>query len=98
MRKSILLTSLLIFCLKVTNSQPGSLDYSFAKKGVVTADLGVNVGYSSKAKQVFAQSDGSMFVVFESQGAVLISKKRVDGSPDSSYGRFGYSVSVFLND
>lgn len=97
MRKLILLTSLFIFCFKTGHTQPGALDFSFGSKGIVRTDLGSNVTLPSIGKQVLLQSNGSMYVIFESAGTVLIAKKHIDGSPDSTYGHNGYSTSVVID-
>jgi uncharacterized delta-60 repeat protein len=94
--KKLLLLSALFMVLKSGYAQPGSIDLSFGKKGTVRTDLGTSVNYASTTRQVLPQSDGSVFVVFESAGQTLIAKKLLSGSPDSSYGTAGISVSVSI--
>ena len=86
MKKLLLLTTLFVYCFKIGYSQPGSPDPSFGKNGIVRTDIGSGVGYSSMTRQVLLLSDGSMYVIFELSGQVLITKKHSDGSSDSSYG------------
>lgn len=94
MKKILLLASLFISCIEIANAQPGALDYSFGKKGVVRSDLGSNVTFSGLTKRLLLQGDGSMYVVFESEGIAFVTKKRPNGSPDSAYGHNGYSAPI----
>ena len=98
MKTLFLLTAILIFCFKIGLAQPGSVDTSFGKNGIVRTDAGLNQNYSVKTRKVFSQSDGSMFIVFELYDFVEIGKKRPDGSPDSSYGHFGFSAAIRMSD
>src|SRR5687768_15311952 len=101
MTKYLLLTAIIFSCFKICHAQPGELDPSFGTNGIVTADLGKNVTNDSYGKQVLLQPDGGMYVVFQVgkyERQVLIAKRLPNGSPDISYGRGGYSVSVYMED
>ena len=43
---------------------------------------------------MLVQPDGTMYMVIETNGATIVSKKLADGSVDASYGKNGYSVPV----
>ncbi len=91
MKKYSLISVLCITWMTTTYAQ---LDPSFGIKGIVKTDIGSIFNYTHSDKQLLLQSDGSMYLVFESAGLTLIAKKLPDGSADTSYGNNGFSVSV----
>src|SRR3954454_24762906 len=97
MRKSSLLISVLMCCLKFIFAQPGELDYSFGNKGIVTADLGSKVEFASPTKQVIYYNS-SIYILspkgYDYPYQVSIVKIHTDGSLDANYGNNGYSVPI----
>lgn len=93
MRKTILLVTL-IFCLKLTYSQPGQLDPLFGSNGIVKSVFGPKNDEKTTGRQILLKTDGSMFIITETKEQTLIAKRLSNGSPDSSYGVNGFSVSV----
>ena len=89
--KSLLLF-LVLFFVKAAYAQPGKLDPSFGMNGIVKTDIGSAFNYSSNGKQVLLQHDGSMYLITESAGLSIITKKYPNGSPDLTYGNNSYSV------
>src|SRR5213592_2078688 len=89
--KTFLLCIVLLFA-KAAYEQPGKLDPSFGKNGIVKTDIGSAFNYPSNGEQVLMQHDGSMYLITESAGLGIITKKHPDGSPDLSYGNNGSSV------
>jgi uncharacterized delta-60 repeat protein len=93
MKKIILLPTLFI-TLNLIYSQPGQLDPFFGTNGIVRNSFGPKINESTQGKQVLLQADGSMYIVTETKEQTLIAKRLKNGSPDSSYGNNGFSVSV----
>lgn len=93
MKKIILLVTV-IFCLKLTNAQPGQLDPLFGINGIAKNVFGSKNDENSDGQQVLLKTDGSMFVITETKEQTLVAKRFSNGSPDSSYGVNGFSVSV----
>lgn len=91
MKKILLLALLFVFSMKFGNAQPGGLDPSFGKKGIVVSDLGKAYNYSLQGEKVLLQPDGSFFAINQAGGQTLIAKKHSNGTIDSSYGRNGFS-------
>ena len=94
MKKFLLFFSICCFCSKATHAQPGELDPSFGSSGIVTGNFGESYNYGGKAKKVFLQPDGSMYIVFLVGDKSIITKRHANGSPDLSYGQEGFSVSA----
>ena len=104
MKKSILLSLLIISFLQITSAQPSLLDPSFGTNGIVRTDMGSAFNYSNVGEQVFTQPDGSMYLVFASQSITsgidgapyptTITKIHADGSVDLTYGHNGLSVAI----
>ena len=104
MKKSILLPLFVIFFLQTGLAQPSLLDPSFGTNGIVKTDMGSAFNYNNVGKQVFAQPDGSMYLVFASQSITsgidgapyptTITKILADGSRDLTYGHNGLSSAV----
>lgn len=90
-----LITALFLFS-KTTHSQPGELDSSFAKIGVIKTDLGAKFEYAYVEKQVLELPDGSMYVILEQDGQTLMTKRDKDGKTDLSFGINGTSRTVAL--
>lgn len=94
--KHFFLLTLLVFCLQFTHAQSGQLDPTFGDKGIAKTDMGAHFDYSSLAKQVLVNSEGSIYIVLE--GPSFVSKRFSGGALDSTYGIDGYSRSVPLTD
>ncbi|MEO6327838.1 MAG: T9SS type A sorting domain-containing protein [Ginsengibacter sp.] len=94
MKNFLLLATVFFYGLQFTFSQSGQLDPSFGNKGIVKTDMGSAYNYSNYGKQVLLMADGSIYLIYESAGVTIITKKNADGSPDLIYGNNGYSVSV----
>src|SRR4051794_30129686 len=96
--KKVVLSALVLCCVVIAHAQSGLLDPSFGVNGIVITDVGSPYAYNNFGKQVLLQPDGSIYLVFDGasslNGTVLIAKKHPDGSPDSSYGNNGFSVTA----
>lgn len=93
MKKIILLLTLFL-CSNFIYSQPGQLDPFFGTNGIVRNSFGSKINESTQGRQVLLQADGSMYILTETKEQTLIAKRLKNGSPDSSYGKNGFSVSV----
>ena len=90
MKKIILLTALFFCCFKIISyAQAGELDSAFGTNGIVRTNLGPNHKDNiSLVRQVLVQPDKSMYVTFD---ANQVTKRRPDGSSDSTFGGNGFS-------
>ena len=95
MKKSLLGIAFLSI-LMYSHAQSGQLDPSFGINGIVKTDMGAHFDYSSSARQVLMQTDGSIFIICNNP--TFISKRLPNGAIDSSYGVNGYSRAVFFNE
>jgi uncharacterized delta-60 repeat protein len=92
--KKIILLLTLYGTSNLIYSQPGQLDPSFGTNGIVRNSFGPKINESTEGRQVLLQADGSIYILTETKEQTLIAKRLKNGSPDSSYGNNGFSVSV----
>ena len=97
MKRLFLSSSLIISSFNIGFTQPGNTGPSYGRNGIVKTDIGANISYPSTTRQVFTQSDGSIFVLVQSNGIAFIAKKHSYSVPDSTYGTTGFSVAVIVN-
>ena len=97
MKKVIFLASWCLFFVSYINAQPGNLDASFGKNGIVTADLGAPFNYGFSAKKVLFQSDGNIYLIIQTGAQIIIAKRFSNGSADSTFGNNGFSSPVAIN-
>src|SRR4051794_34001955 len=97
MKTTILLFSIVIICLQLGYSQPGSLDPTFGDKGIVRTDFGASTNVNStEGGPVVTAPDGTIYLVFRVNSVNLITHLYSNGSIDTSYGINGYSQPVNL--
>src|SRR5688572_8701614 len=72
MKKLILFSSIILSCFKICHAQPGELDPSFGKNGIVQTDFGLSKTIKSSGRQVLVQPDGTMYVVAFADGLPLV--------------------------
>src|SRR5215210_1475013 len=95
MKKFIALTTIFFCCFKIAYSQPGTLDPTFGNKGIVRADFGLSskIVYGASDDKVLTNADGTLYLIFETNGQTFITHILANGIIDTSYGSNGYSQS-----
>ena len=80
-----------------TTAQPGHLDPSFGKNGIIRTEFGsVKNLFPHKCTDIIIHPDGSFYQVIESGSVSYISHRFSDFALDQAYGEKGYSVPVLL--
>lgn len=79
------------------SQKPGTLDSSFAGNGWVFTDFkkGSN-SLEEYCKQVLLQTDGSYIIAIEVDEHAVLIRYHPNGTLDSSFGAYGYSVAVHM--
>jgi uncharacterized delta-60 repeat protein len=89
--KKILFIFIAIFALIHAYSQAGSLDPTFAGKGLTAADIKRGNLYSETGGQMLLQKDSSYIVVFEVNSYTVLTHLGKNGTIDTKFGTGGYS-------
>lgn len=96
--KPIFFVAIYFLFLDVSSlAQPGSLDSSFSKDGLVKTSIG-SVG-NTDARSIIVQSDGKIIIVGKTFGVNTnvfgVARYNEDGSPDNSFGTKGQVTTDF---
>ena len=95
MIKTLLLLSFLCY-INFCSAQAGKLDATFGNNGIITTDIGTGISYNSMGKQVLIESDSTFYIVSEVSNLSSITKKKLDGTTDLTYGINGNSESIAI--
>jgi uncharacterized delta-60 repeat protein len=99
MKKTLLLATTIFCLLNLINAQSDRLDSSFGTNGIVKTYLGKTFNYGAPpAGKILPLPDGSIYIIHWDAGTYqnYFSKRRSDGSIDSSFGLNGQSADAGL--
>ena len=82
MKKLILFLALIYCNFQQTFAQAGKPDPSFGNNGIVKTGIGSIYDYTLNGQKVLVQTDGSIYIIFYTNGQTIISKKQANGSAD----------------
>ena len=87
-------------CLSFSYSQQGLPDTSFGNRGIVRTDFGALTNLGATGSQVLTQSNGTVYLIIQTNGPTQIIRLHADGTIDLSYGDKGYSklAAVYSSD